>query len=211
MNHNLKILGGVVAAFTLVTAAVQAQDALTSNPAEVTAGAYVLDPAHSKITWSVDHMGFSTYIGQFTGVDARLTIDPDRLSATALTATVRTDTVGTFHDGLDAHLKNADFLDVSNHPTATFRSTSVKRTGASTADITGDLTLRGVTRPVTLEAEFNQAGVNPLDKTYTLGFDGKAVIKRSDFGVSYGLPAVGDEVTLNLAAEFKLVPAGGSQ
>jgi polyisoprenoid-binding protein YceI len=120
---------------------------------------------------------------------------------------VKTDSVGTLHDGLDAHLKNADFLDVANHPTASFRSRSIRLTGERTADIAGDLTLRGVTKPIVIKAVFNQAGVNPLDKTYSLGFDGEATIKRSDFGVSYGLPMVGDEVTLQLAAEFKAAPA----
>ena len=77
-------------------------------------------------------------------------------------------------------------------------------TGERTADITGDLTLHGVTRPVTLEAEFNQAGVNPVDKTYSLGFDAEAKIMRSDFGITAYLPGVGDEVELDIEAELKL-------
>ena len=208
MTPRLKLALGFAAAAALSAGAVvHAQDPFTREPAEVRAGVYKLDPAHSKITWSVDHMGFSTYVGQFSGVDADLRLDPKNPGASTLAATVKTDSVGTFHDGLDEHLKSPDFLDTTRHPVASFRSTNIRLLDADTARITGDLTLRGVTKPVVMEADFRQAGVNPLDKTYTVGFDGKAEIKRSDFGVSYGLPAVGDEVTLHLAAEFKLAPA----
>ena len=178
-------------------------DALTHKPADVRSGSYVLDPAHGKITWSVSHMGFSTYVGQFNDVSATLTLDSANPAASKLDASVRMASVGTFSDGLDAHLKTADFFDVANHPTAAFHATSIRRTDADSADITGNLTLRGVTKPIVIQADFNQAGVNPVDKGYTVGFDGHAKIKRSDFGISYGLPALGDEITLHLEAEFK--------
>ena len=207
MNPKYRLAAGVAVAIALSAGAVVAQSPFTRAPAEVRSGAYVIDPAHSKITWSVSHLGFSTYVGQFSGVEGALRLDSRNPSASTLQASVKTDSVGTLHDGLDAHLKNADFLDVANHPTASFRSRSIRLTGARTADIAGDLTLRGVTRPIVIRAEFNQAGVNPLDKAYSLGFDGEATIRRSDFGVSYGLPMVGDEVTLQFAAEFKAAPA----
>ena len=209
MNPKIKMAAGVAAAVALTTGAVavvQAQAPLTQVAQEVRSGTYVLDPSHSKVTWSVSHLGFSTYVGQFADVQGTLKLDPLDASNSALQATVRTESVGTLHDGLDAHLKSADFLDTANHPSATFRSTGVRLVDADTARIAGDLTLRGVTKPIVIEADFNQAGVNPLDKTYSVGFDGKAKIRRSDFGVSYGLPAVGDEVTLHFAAEFKLAP-----
>ena len=213
MISHTRIAAGLAAtlAVTLAAgAAVQAQGAFTKNPAEIRAGAYVLDPSHSKVTWSVSHLGFSTYTGQFAGVQADLRLDPKNPRSSTLQATVQTASVGTLHSGLDAHLKNADFLDVAKHPTATFRSTRLDLVDRDTARITGDLTLRGVTKPVVIEADFTQGGVHPMDKSYTIGFDGKAKIKRSDFGVSYGLPMVGDEVTLHLAAEFKLQPAAAS-
>lgn len=196
-----------VLAVSLTGAAIAQSDALTREPAQVRSGSYVLDPAHGKITWSVDHMGFSTYIGQFSGVSADLQLDSANPAASRLDASVKMDSVGTFSDGLDKHLKTADFFDTAKHPTATFRATSIRRTDADSADIAGNLTLRGVTKPIVIKADFNQAGVNPVSKLYTVGFDGKATIKRSDFGISYGLPMLGDEVTLQLEAEFVAKPA----
>ncbi len=181
-------------------------DTITQDPASVRSGSYVLDPAHGKITWSVDHMGFSTYVGQFTDVSANLHLNVRNPSASRLDATVKMDSVGTFSDGLDKHLKSADFFDTAKFPSASFRATGIRLVDRDTAKISGNLTLRGITRPIEIEADFNQAGINPVDKQYSLGFDGEAKIKRSDFGIAYGLPALGDEVTLHLEAEFKLKP-----
>lgn len=179
-----------------------AQD-FTKEPSEVRSGQYVLDPAHGKITWSISHLGYSTYIGQFSDVQGTLTLDSANPAQSSLDVSVNMDSAGTFHPELDAHLKNEDFFHTEKFPTATFRSTAVRVIADNKAEITGDLTLRGVTRPVVVEAVFNQAGVNPLDKIYTVGFDGRAVIKRSDFGIEYGLPLLGDEVTLQIEGEFK--------
>lgn len=193
---------GIVAVLSISGAAV-AQSTLTKAPAEVRAGTYVLDPSHSKVTWAVSHFGFSTYVGQFTGTAATLTVDPKAPGASKLDVTVKTDSVGTLNPALDTHLKTPDFLDVAKFPTATFKATSVRPTGARTADIAGNLTLHGVTKPVTIAAEFNQAGVNPIDKKYSLGFAGSAKIKRTDFGIMTYAPMIGDEVTLQIEAEFK--------
>ncbi|MCR5874248.1 YceI family protein [Phenylobacterium sp. J426] len=199
-----KFAAGVAVAAVVVSAGVvQAQDAFTKKPAEVRAGTYTLDPEHSKITWFVNHLGFSTYAGQFAGATGTLTLDPKAPAASKLDVTVKADDVGTLNAALDKHLKSADFLDTAKFPTATFKATRIVVKGANEADIHGDLTLRGVTKPIVIAAEFNQAGVNPLDKRYTVGFDGEAKIRRSEFGIAYALPAVGDEVTLKIEAEFK--------
>ena len=203
MNHKYAIIAALGVA-VLSGGAIAQSDALTQNPVEVRSGSYVLDPAHGKITWSVDHMGFSTYVGQFTDVAATLDLDVRNPSATTLSATIDTDSVGTLNDQLDSHLRTADFLDTANFPQAQFAATSIRLIDRDSAAITGNLTLRGVTRPATIEADFNQAGINPVDQKYSLGFDGETTIKRSDFGINYGLPMLGDEVTLNLEAEFKL-------
>lgn len=188
---------------SLVGGVVTAQTATTQNPAEVQAGTYKLDPAHGKITWSVNHLGFSTYYGQFINVAADLTIDPANPSASTLTATVPLTDVAPNSDGLKNHLQTPDFFDTAQFPTATFVATSIviDEDDASKADVTGDLTLRGVTRPVTLEVEFNQAGPS-MGNTYKVGFDGEATIKRSEFGINYALPAVSDEVELHIEGEF---------
>lgn len=196
------LLGAV--AFSLVAGgAVVAQAALTTNPAQVTAGAYDLDSGHGKITWSVDHLGFSTYTGQFVNVEAQLTLDVANPSASSLTATVPLTDVAPNDDALKAHLQTADFFDTANHPTATFvsRSVTVDSDDANEATVVGDLTLRGVTKPVTIEVEFNQAGP-AMGGVYKAGFDGEATIRRSDFGINYALPAVSDEVKLHIEGEF---------
>ena len=203
MNRNHAIIAALGLA-ALSGAAIAQSDVPTRDPIQVHSGSYVLDPAHGKITWSVDHMGFSTYVGQFTKVAATLDLDVRNPSASRLAASIDTGSVGTLNDQLDSHLKTADFLDTANFPKARFTATAIRMIDRDSAAITGDLTLRGVTKPVTIEADFNQAGINPVDKQYTLGFDGEATIKRSDFGINYGLPVLGDQVTLNLEAEFKL-------
>ena len=187
----------------LAGGAVVAQAALTQAPAEVQAGTYKLDPDHGKVTWSVDHLGFSTYVGQFVNAQADLVLDPANPSASRLTATIPLTEVDTNSDGLDAHLQTADFFDTANHPVATFvsRTVTVDAGDPSEATVVGDLTLRGVTRPVTMAVEFNPAGPS-MGGAYRAGFDGQATIKRSDFGVDYALPVLGDEVTLHIEGEF---------
>ncbi|WP_292069813.1 YceI family protein [Brevundimonas sp. UBA7534] len=182
--------------------AVVAQAALTQNPAEVRAGAYELDSGHGKITWSVNHLGFSKYVGQFVNVKAELTLDPADPAASSLTATIPLTDVAPNDDALKRHLQTADFFDTANHPTATFvsRSVTVDSDDPNEATVVGDLTLRGVTKPVTIEVEFNQAGT--AMGAYKAGFDGEATIKRSDFGINYALPAVSDEVELHIEGEF---------
>ena len=192
-----------VLVLSLVGGVVTAQTAATRNPAEVQAGTYKLDPAHGKITWSVSHLGFSTYYGQFINVAADLTIDSANPSASTLTATVPLADVAPNSDGLKAHLQTPDFFDVAQFPTATFEATSivVDDDDATEADVTGNLTLHGVTRPVVLEVKFNQAGPS-MGGVYKVGFDGETTIKRSEFGMTFGLPAIGDEVELHIEGEF---------
>lgn len=205
MRHHFKFAALGLA--LVLTAVGPASAQVVTAPAQVQAGAYKLDSDHGKITWSVTHFGFSTYIGQFATVNATLKVDPKNLGATALEATIDTNSLGTLNAALDKHLKSADFLDTAKFPTAAFKASKVTQTGDKTADIAGDLTLHGVTRPVVVHATFNQAGPNPLVKTYQLGFSGSATIKRSDFGITSYVPAISDEVTLTIEAEFRQVPA----
>ena len=205
---NRKLFARSVAAGALAVAmiagGVTAQTAATQNPAEVQAGTYKLDSSHGKITWSVKHLGFSTYVGQFTNVSADLTLDPANPSASTLTATVPIADVSPDSQGLKNHLQTPDFFDAAQFPTATFKATSIAidKDDASEADVTGDLTIRGVTRPVTLEVKFNQAGPS-MGGAYRVGFDGETTVKRSDFGVSYGLGVgLGDDVELHIEGEF---------
>jgi len=197
---------GFAATLVLSAGAVQAQ-AISTSPAAVLAGSYKLDPGHSKITWSVTHFGFSTYIGQFASVNGTLKLDPKAPANDAVDVTVDTGSLGTLNPELDTQLKSKGFLDVAAFPTATFKATKVTVTGERTANIDGQLTLHGVTKPVVVQAVFNQGGANPLDKKYSLGFAGSAKIKRSEFGITAYVPAISDDVTLTIEAEFKAVPA----
>ena len=206
------VFAAAALALTGVSAAAVAQvEGFIRNPAQVQSGTYVLDASHGKITWSMDHMGFSTYVGQFTDVSATLNLDVRNPSASKLQAEVKTDSVGSLNSALDGHLKTADFLDTAKFPTAGFQATKIRLIDADSAEITGNLTLRGVTKPIVMIADFNQAGVNPVDKKYTVGFDGHARIKRSDFGITYGVPVLGDDVTLHFEAEFKLQPEAAAK
>jgi polyisoprenoid-binding protein YceI len=173
---------------------------------EVRAGAYKLDKSHAKILWSTSHFGFSTYHGEFTEFDAQLTLNPARPENSRLDVTVDTRSISTNDAALDKHLNAPDFFNTAAYPSATFRSTRVQRTGPATAAVTGDLTLLGTTRPITLAVTFNKAGENPVSKAYTAGFSAEGVIKRSEFGMSTYAPAIGDDVKLTISGEFN--PAG---
>lgn len=198
-------IAGAAAAVLLTSGAVVARTQATQVPAEVRAGVYNLDSEHGKITWSVGHLGFSTYYGQFVNVQATLNLDPANPSASTLTATIPLTDVASNSDGLNRHLQTPDFFDTANHPTATFRSTRIviDPSDPTEADVHGELTLRGVTKPVVMEVEFNQAGPS-MGGVYKVGFDGEAKIRRSEFGVNFALPAVSDEVKLHIEGEFVL-------
>ena len=197
-----RLAAGAAALSLMAGGAVVAQAALTKVPSEVQSGTYRLDASHGKITYFVDHLGFSTYVGQFVEVEAELVLDSANPANSSLTATIPLTKVASNSAGLDRHLQAADFFDTANHPVATFRSTRVvvDKDDANEADVYGELTLRGVTREVKMEVEFNQAG--SMRGRYVAGFDGEAKIKRSDFGITYGLPALGDEVKLHIEGEF---------
>lgn len=200
-NFLLAVAAVTILAFSSAGYA-QPEASTTSDPAQVKAGTYVLDKSHGKITWSISHMGFSTYIGQFTDVDAKLTLDPVKPANSTLDVTVNFSGIGTYNDKLDAHLKSEDFFNVSKFPTATFKATKIELTSSKTAKISGDLTLLGVTKTVTVDATFNQAGPTPMTNDYRVGFTGSSKLKRSDFGMTKFFPMLGDDVTLDIEAEF---------
>ena len=181
-----------------------AQQVASPDPSAVKAGTYKVEPYHTQVGFTLSHMGFSNFSGFFTGASGSLTIDPAHLSATSLDVTIPVQSVDTTVPKLDGELKSAQWFDADKFPNATFRSTRVVRTGANTANITGNLTLHGVTRPVTLKARLIGSGTNPLDKMFTVGFEATGTIVRSEFGVKQYVPLVGDDVTLTIAGAFEL-------
>lgn len=192
----------VLAATMVISAPIVAQQANT-NAAEVQAGHYAIDTGHTLVQFSVNHFGISDYFGTFPGATGSLHFDPKKLAATKLDVLVPVASVSTTNKVLDEELVSADWFDAAKHPTMRFVSTQVVQTGANTADVTGDLTFHGVTRPVTLKATFKAAAVNPMNKAYSLGFSVTGSIKRSEFGVSKYVPMVSDETKITITSAFE--------
>jgi polyisoprenoid-binding protein YceI len=197
----------IVALATAAVAPVFAQGGAPQLPgaadvSRVQAGNYKIDSAHSQVAWTVNHFGFNAYHGIFGDITGTLTIDPANPSAASVNVTIPIAKVVTTSEGLTKHLLNQDFFEVTAHPTATFVSTRVVPSGTN-AKIEGNLTLRGVTRPVVLDARFIGAGDNPMSKVRTVGFEATTQIRRSDFGIKFGVPMVSDEVDLRITAAFE--------
>ena len=179
----------------------------TMDVARVTAGTYNTDPGHTLIGWRVSHFGFNDYFGIFGDSTGTLTLDPAKPNAAKVDITIPVSKVVTASAGLTGHLLRAgrdggkaDFFGPAPAD-AKFVSTNVVARGTS-ARITGNLTLNGVTKPVILDATFSGAGANPFNKKPTIGFHGTTTIKRSEFGVAYGIPVVSDEVKLDISVAF---------
>ena len=180
------------------------------DPSRVTGGIYEVDSAHTLVGWRVNHFGFNDYFGLFGDVEGSLTIDPANLSSAQVDVVIPVAAVTVASEGLRDHLlrpgeagAEPDFFGASPAP-ARFVSTRVVPHGdGRNATILGNLTLNGVTNPVTILAEFTGAGANPMNQRETVGFEGTSMIKRSDFGIDFGIPVVSDEVELNLTAAFE--------
>ena len=172
-------------------------------PAAAQAGNYDVETSHTRVGFAVSHFGFSDWFGEFADVTGSLYLDPADVTRSRLAVSIPVATIATTNATLDEELRSAEWFDAAAYPTIRFVSTKVERTGERTADVTGNLTFHGVTRPVTLKASFNGGGVNPMNKAYTVGFNATGTIKRSDFGVTKYVPVVGDEVTLRISAAFE--------
>lgn len=179
------------------------------DASRVSAGSYTVEKTHAQIRWSVSHFGFNDYFGLFGEPTGTLTLDPKNPNAAQVSIDIPINQVATSSKGLTEHLLRpgkeggkADFFDVAAHPNAKFVSTGVVASGMN-AKIMGNLTLNGVTKPVTLDTKFSGAGMNPFRKKDTVGFHATTKIKRSDWGITTGLPLVADEVTLDISVAFE--------
>jgi polyisoprenoid-binding protein YceI len=173
-----------------------------ADPAKVSAGNYAVESTHAQIQWSTSHFGFNDYFGLFGSPTGTLSLDPANLNASKVSISVPVSSNVTSSEKLTAHMLKADFLNAEKFPTATFESTSVVATDKS-AKIAGNLTLLGVTKPVVLDTTFSGAGKNAYNGKETVGFHATTTIKRSYFGMKYGLPLVGDDVKLNISVAFE--------
>jgi polyisoprenoid-binding protein YceI len=199
-----RMIPSVTAALLLASASFAAAPAGPANtdPKAVQAGSYTVEPHHTRVQFTVSHMGFTDWTGDFTGVSGALQLDPAHPEASTLDISIPVASLTTTNTTLDGELKSAQWLDAGQFPAIHFVSTGVTRTGVNAARIAGNLTFHGVTRPVTLDAHFNGAGVNPLDKSYTAGFNATTTIHRSDFGVKTYVPLIGDETAIRISAAF---------
>ncbi len=185
------------------TGIVRAQTA-SHEPATIKAGSYAVEPEHTQVGFTLLHLGFSYYSGVFSNVSGTLRLDPSRPDASRLEVSIPIDSVATTSAKLDGELKGPEWFDAQRYPVATFTSTRVTPMGKDAARVDGTLTLHGVSEPETLSVHFVGAGVNPLDKKYTVGFEAVGTIRRSQFGVKTYVPLVGDDVRLSIAGAFEL-------
>lgn len=204
-------LASAALAVALLTApaAMAAPGVSSVKPADLPAGHYVLDKTHASVVAKLKHMGFSNYQFRFTKIDADFTYDPKAPQASKINVTIDPASIDT-STGADAfglkfnkELAGDGWLETAKYPTATFVSTAVNVGDGQHGTVTGDLTLHGVTKPVTLDVTFNGVGSGMMPTQVRTGFSATTTIKRSDFGVSKYVPLVGDEVTLNIEVEFE--------
>ncbi len=162
---------------------------------------YKLDPAHTDViaTWS--HFGFSNPSAHFGDADGSVTYDAANVSKSSVEVTLPLSGLEAFTAKFNTHLNSADFFDSAKFPSATFKSTKVEAAGKDKLKVTGDLTIKGITKPVVLSVTLNKAAEHPMKKTPSIGFDATATVKRSDFGVGAYAPMVSDEVKLHITTE----------
>lgn len=224
----MKFWTAAATATALVALAACSQPAETPAPApaenvvvEAPSGEYTVDPHHTTVTARVLHFGLSHYQLRLNGVTGTLNFNAETPASSTVSITVDTRTLDTPYAGdrdFDAELQNSEWLDSAGHPTATFTSTAVEQTGANTARVTGDLTIRGVTHPATFDVTYNSSWAqHPMGfPTAGVGFSARGVISRSQYGLNVLQPQAGapnsgvaDEVELVIEAEFNRPNATG--
>lgn len=165
---------------------------------------YDFDPTHTMVNWQANHFGFSNPTGKFPFVTGHFVLDEKNPAASKVEAVIELAKISTGDEKFDAHLKNADFFNVEKYKTAKFVSNKVEVTGKDTAKVYGTLTLLDKTNPVVLDVTLNKIGENPMSKKKTSGFTAVTSIKRSDYGITYAIPGVSDDVKLHIEAEGTL-------
>ena len=174
---------------------------------DMPSGAYALDKSHGYITFTYDHLGFSTPHVGFRSFDVSLDLDSANIENSKVNVLIDATSVDSRVDVFNGHLNGENFFDTANHPEITFTGTRISSTGDNTFDITGDLTIKGITKSVTLNATLQKADMHPMRKVASIGVTADAMLSRSEFGLSRGVPNIGDEVTLHISVELPQVVA----
>ena len=163
--------------------------------------AYKIDPAHTATVFSWSHFGFSTPSANFTDIQGTINVDNEKPSTSSVNVIIPVSSINTNVEALDKHIQTAEFFDAVKYPNITFKSTKVETKDKKHFKITGDLTVKGVTKPVVLNAVLNKQAVHPMTKLPTVGFNATTSFNRSAFGVAGYVPNVGDKITVNITTE----------
>ena len=187
---------------TRLTAVIGIAVASFTGGAARAADRYALDPTHTFVVFKITDVGYAHVVGWFTAVAGELTFDPADVTKSTLNVTIKTASIDTHFAQRNKDLMSPDFLNVAEFPEMRFKSTSVERTGDKKGKVTGELTLLGVTKPVSMDVTFNKIAPNPFNKnTPTAGFEAHTAIKRSDFGMKAEIPNIGDEIDISIDAQ----------
>jgi len=205
------LLIAVAVSMSACTALSVVTHSVSPDEASVPAGRYQLDPHHWSVSFDVTHLKYSRFVMRFDKTTAQLNWDAAGMDHSTATVDIDATSLDTNVPLLDKMVKGTDVLDVERFPTVHFVSTAFKRTADNKGELTGDLTIHGTTRPVTLAVTFNGHAPNPLTKQQTLGFAADGHFSRAQFGLSTWYPAVGDDLHVAIQAEFVAnAPEAGS-
>lgn len=176
--------------------------ALLASAAVQAADTYKMDTkgSHAFIQFKIQHLGFSWLLGRFNDFEGEFVLDEDKPENSKVSVTIDVASVDSNHAERDKHLRGGDFFEVSKYPKATFVSTKIEKTGEKTAKITGDFTLKGVTKPVTLDASYVGGGKDPWGG-YRQGFEATTQLKLKDFGIDYNLGPASEVVDIYISVE----------
>jgi polyisoprenoid-binding protein YceI len=175
---------------------------LASASAFAASETYTIDSGHTQTVFSWNHFGYSNPTANFDKIEGTITYDAANPTKSSVDVTIAIDSINSHVVKFNEHLKSPDFFDAATYPTATFKSTKVEKGSAKdTFKVTGDLTIHGVTKPVTIDAKLNAASEHPMKKVPAIGFDGALTIKRSDFGIGKYAPNVSDDVKIQITTE----------
>ncbi|WP_233837397.1 YceI family protein [Paraburkholderia sp. ZP32-5] len=203
------LLGAALLATVACTPVQVLTHSVSQNEARVPVGRYEIDQDHTSITFDIDHFKYSRFTMRFDRKHGQLDWNDGGLERSTASVTIDAASIDTNVPLLDKMVKSDSMLGVSQYPEIRFASTRFERTGESRGTLTGDLTIRGVTQPVTLDVTFNGFAPDPLTKKDTLGFSADGHFSRAKFGLATWYPAVGDDIHVRIQAEFVKTPAGG--
>ncbi|SMF39204.1 Polyisoprenoid-binding protein YceI [Alteromonadaceae bacterium Bs31] len=204
MRYKLSLLLFSLLSFSLLNGCGQLiKPNVKTDLAALKGGAYELDPEHSSVLFKVNHMGFSKFVGRFEQVQASLDFNPENIQQAKLHVIVDTGSIYVNNEAFELSLRGDSWLNVESFPQAEFYAEGVNKVDGSNLVFVGELTFLGVSKTIEVHATFNGGANNLLTQRYTIGFEASALFNRSDFGLNKYVPAVGDEIELEIHAEFQ--------